>query len=455
MGHNPKKNSPTVALLTYGCSKNLVDSEMLYTQLRQNGIHVQTTDPENAQILILNTCGFIDKAKEENIEAILEAVELKKRGKIQKIIVTGCLSQRYANELSQEIPEVDHFFGTEAYREILSAISPSLKYELIGERQTFTPSHYAYVKISEGCDHPCSFCAIPAIRGKHRSRPMEDILLEITHLADRGCKEVLLIAQDTTYYGKDLYGERKLAELLQRIADVPGIEWIRIHYAYPSHFPIEVIQVMRENSKICRYLDIPLQHISDRVLKSMRRGITKRRTIELVQRIREIVPEITLRTTFIVGYPTEREEDFEELCQFVQSMRFDRVGVFTYSQEEGTASEILGDPISLEEKERRAAKLMEIQKQIVEEKNKVLVGQKKVVLIDEQLANGEYIGRTEGDSPEVDQVVFVRSDGILQPGNFIIAEIEDAIEYDLFARCSTVLQRPYRLDTAGNAEVFC
>ncbi len=420
-----------VALLTFGCSKNLVDSEVLYRQLQHYGVAV-SSEVEDAEAVIINTCGFIDKAKEENIEAILEAVELKKQGKIQKLIVAGCLVERYRAVLEREIPEVDRFVGTEAYGEILQELSPWYQYALVGERALLTPSHYAYVKIAEGCDHPCAFCAIPLIRGKYRSKPMEVIEQEVRQLVDRGVKEIILIAQDTTYYGKDLYGERKLAMLLQRLSDIPGVAWLRLHYAYPAHFPLDVLDLIAERENICAYLDMPLQHISDRVLKSMRRGITKRRTLALLEEIYRRVPNITLRTTFLVGYPNEREEDFLELCDFVQAMEFDRLGVFTFSYEEGTAAAILGDPIPQEEKERRAQHLMEIQREIALRKNRALVGKRMRILIDEEIA-GEYVGRTEGDSPEVDQVVYVRTEQPLQPGMFIDGEIEDAAEYDLFA----------------------
>ncbi len=424
--------APRVALLTFGCSKNVVDSEVLYRQLLHYGVAV-SEDVEDADILILNTCGFIDRAKEENVDAILEAVELKKAGKVQKIIVAGCLSQRYGHTLAQEIPEVDRFVGTEAYEAILQEISPDYRYTLVGERALLTPGHYAYVKISEGCDHPCSFCAIPLIRGRHRSRPMEEIEQEVQHLVRQGVKEIILIAQDTTYYGKDLYGQRMLASLLRRLSDIPGVEWLRLHYAYPAHFPVEVLEVMAERDNICKYLDMPLQHISDRVLKSMRRGITKRRTVQLLETIRATIPDITLRTTFLVGYPNEREEDFQELCDFVAAMEFDRVGVFPYSSEEETAAAVLGDPIPQEEKERRAQQLVEIQRAIALRKNQQLIGSTVKILVDEEIA-GEYVGRTEGDSPEVDQVVYIRSDCKLHPGQFVYGEIEDAAEYDLFAR---------------------
>lgn len=421
----------SVSVLTLGCSKNTVDSEILTGHLQANNMTLAAS-ANDADALIINTCGFIDAAKEESINTILEAVELKKHGNLQTLIVAGCLSERYGKELAKEIPEVDHFFGTEAYSNILKVLSPDLKYSLLGERQLSTPSHFAYLKISEGCDHPCSFCAIPIMRGKHRSKPAEDIIREMQSLVRQGVKEFVVVAQDLTYYGLDINGERTLADLLKRMSDVEGAEWIRLMYAYPAKLPRNILPVIAERPNICKYLDMPMQHGSTEVLKSMRRGITRRATEELVGEIRAAVPGITLRSTFIVGYPSETQKDFEELCEFVSEIQLDRMGVFTYSQEDDTYADILGDPISAEVKEERRATVMGIQREIAREKNMMKIGTMQKVLIDEAVG-GEYQGRTEADAPEVDNEVFIRSEKPLKVGEFVTVEIEDAAEFDLFA----------------------
>ena len=427
------KKRNKISVITLGCSKNTVDSERLMNQLKLNHIEL-TKNLEEADALIINTCGFIEAAKEESINTILEAVELKKEGKIKKVVVMGCLSERYAKELRNEIPEVDSFFGTEAYESVLREFGGNLKYELIGERLLTTPKHFAYLKISEGCDHPCSFCAIPLMRGKHKSRQMEDLIKEAQFLSAQGVKELILIGQDTTDYGKDLYGKRNISELVNKLSLIDGIEWIRIMYAYPSHFPEDLIETISSNPKVCKYIDLPLQHISDNVLKSMRRGITKKRTIELIGKLRNKIPDLTLRTTFIVGYPEETEKDFEELCNFVQDIKFERFGVFTYSMEENTASYKLGDPIPSEIKEERKAILMEIQKEISLNKNKEMIGKELKVIIDEK-ENKFYVARTERDAPEVDGEVYIqKSKNHIQIGKFYSAEIYDCNEYDLFGK---------------------
>lgn len=426
-----KKNK--ISVITLGCSKNTVDSERLMKQLKLNHLEL-TKNLNEADALIINTCGFIEAAKEESINTILEAVELKKEGKIKKVVVIGCLSERYAKELRDEIPEVDSYFGTEAYESVLREFGGNLKYELLGERLLTTPKHFAYLKISEGCDHPCSFCAIPLMRGKHKTKPIEDLIKEAEFLSSQGVKELILIGQDTTDYGKDLYGKRNISELINKLSLINGIEWIRIMYAYPSHFPDDLIETISSNPKVCKYIDLPLQHISDNVLKSMRRGITKRRTIELIEKLRTKIPELTLRTTFIVGYPSETEKDFEELCNFVQDIKFERFGVFTYSMEENTESYKLGDPIPQELKEERKAILMEMQKEISYNKNKKLIGRKLKVIIDGK-ENEYYIARTERDAPEVDGEVYIqKNQNNIQIGGFYSAEIYDCNEYDLFGK---------------------
>ena len=425
-------SKPKISVITLGCSKNTVDSERLMNQLKLNKFDL-TENPEEADSVVINTCGFIDAAKEESVNTILSAVELKKKGKLKKIVVAGCLSERYMDDLRKEIPEVDSFFGTEAYEGIVNDFGGDLKYELLGERFLTTPKHFAYLKISEGCDNPCSFCAIPLMRGLHKSKPMDELLQEVKFLVAKGVKEINIIGQDTTDYGKET-GKRNIAELLNKISLVDGIEWIRLLYAYPSHFLDDLINEIAENPKICKYIDIPLQHISDNVLKSMRRGITKRRTIELLDKLREKIPDITLRTTFIVGYPNEGEKEFAELCEFVKDIKFDRIGVFNYSVEENTPVYILGDPVPPEVKEERKAILMNLQKELSQSKNEKLIGRKMKVIID-NIEGDFYIGRTEKDAPEVDGEVLIRADDIkLKIGNFYDVEINDCNEYDLFGK---------------------
>lgn len=420
-----------VSVITLGCSKNTVDSERLMRQLQLNKIKL-TDDPNQSDTVIINTCGFIEAAKEESINTILNSVALKNEGKLKKVIVAGCLSERYKNDLIKEIPEVDVYFGTENYEGIVKELGGNLKYELLGERMLTTPSHTAYLKISEGCDHPCSFCAIPIMRGLHKSKPMDELIRETEFLATNNTKELVIIAQDTTDYGKDLYGRQNLAELLNKLSEVKGIEWIRIMYAYPSKFPDDVIQEIKTNPKVLHYVDIPLQHISDDVLKSMRRGVTASRTRMLIEKLRTQIPDITLRTTFIVGYPNETEKDFEMLCNFVKDTRFDRVGTFTFSVEENTSSFILGDPVPAGEKQRRKDALMELQQKISLEKNGTFSGKILKVLV-EGIEGDFYIGRTYRDAPEVDGEVLINKKGIkLQPGNFYDVLITDYDEYDLF-----------------------
>lgn len=420
-----------VHIVTLGCSKNTVDSEMLAGCLKANDMDIAPS-AEQADAVIINTCGFIEQAKEESINTILEAVELKRRGELQTVVVAGCLSQRYADDLRREIPEVDHFFGTEAYESIIRALSADLKYALLGDRIVSTPQHYAYLKISEGCDHPCSFCAIPIMRGAHRSVPLEKLVNDAQQLVEGGVREIVLVAQDLTYYGLDLYGHRKLAELLRALSDESGAEWIRCMYAYPSKFPTDILSVVREKSNICNYIDMPMQHASDSVLKSMRRGITRRTTEVLLDTIRNEVPEITLRSTFIIGYPNETEADIDELIEFLDKQQLDRVGVFSYSQEDDTYAYILADPIPREVKEERITRVLEVQREISRAKASQKIGTVQRVLIEEQI-NGEWRGRSEADAPEVDGDVYIRgqSAGIVA-GTFVDVFIDDASEYDLF-----------------------
>lgn len=422
-----------VGVITLGCSKNTVDSERLMNQLLLNGYEL-TENAEEADTVILNTCGFIEAAKQESIEEILKAVKLKNEGVIENVIVAGCLSERYMEDLKTEIPEVDHFYGTEKYEEIIEDMGGHLKYELLGERHLSEQHHFAYLKISEGCDHPCSFCSIPLMRGLHKSKPMEDLISETRFLAKNGVKELIIIGQDTTDYGKDLYGKRNIAELLQKLSEVEGIEWIRLMYAYPSHFPDELIDELANNPKLVKYLDIPLQHISDPVLKSMRRGITRRATVELLDKLRARVPGITIRTTMIAGYPAETEEHFEELLKFIKEFKFDRLGVFTFSVEDNTTSFILGDPVPEKEKKRRKKRIMEIQKRISRKKNEALNGTLQRVIIDS--AEGDfYIGRSTMDAPEVDgEVIIDKEEHLLAPGDMVEVRIYDSAEYDLFGK---------------------
>ena len=409
----------------------MVDSEVMSGQLAANDFDVVH---ENAKldhnIVIVNTCGFIDKAKEESINTILDQVDLKKKGKLDKVYVTGCLSERYKNNLEEEIPEVDAFFGTMELPRLLSTLNADYKAELVGERLLSTPSHYAYMKISEGCNRTCSFCAIPLMRGEHRSKSMEELISEAERLVKMGVKEIMLIAQELTYYGLDLYKKRMLPELLKALARVEGIEWIRLHYAYPSKFPLEIIDVMKDEPKICNYLDMPLQHASDRMLKAMKRQITQQEMKDLIAEIRSRIPGICLRTTLIAGFPGETAEDVEALKNFLEEMQFDRVGVFTYSHEEDTSAYDLKDELTQEEKEARAQDIIAFQQDISFEKNQQKIGQTLKVLIDKKEA-GRYIGRTEFDSVEVDNEVIVHSKKTLKPGDFVMVNITKAYDYDI------------------------
>lgn len=420
-----------VNIITLGCSKNMVDSEVLSGQLVANEIDtVHENDKTDHNIVIINTCGFIEKAKEESINTILSNVELKKKGKLDKVYVTGCLSERYKANLEKEIPEVDAYFGTMELPLILKKFEADYKGELIGERLLSTPQHYAYMKISEGCNRTCSFCAIPLMRGKHVSRSIESLVDEAKKLVQRGVKEIMLIAQELTYYGLDIYKERELPRLLHALADVKGLEWIRLHYAYPSKFPIEIIDVMKERKNICNYLDIPLQHASNNMLKAMKRQITREEMEDLINKIREKIPGICIRTTLIAGFPGETRADVEELKTFLEKMRFDRVGIFTYSHEEQTSAYDLEDDVPAEEKEERAREIMELQQDISLEKNLKKVGQVMKVLVDKKEA-GRYIGRTEFDSVEVDNEVIIQSEKRLKIGEFVNVKITKAFDYDL------------------------
>lgn len=405
------------------------------TQLRAGDFDVIHQHPEEkAQTVIVNTCGFIEAAKQESIDTILHFATLKENGGIEKLYVTGCLSQRYRGELEAEIPEVDAFFGTMDLPALLARFSVDYRHELLGDRSIMTPSHYAYLKISEGCNRTCAFCAIPLMRGQHTSRPIEELIAEARHLVSRGVKEVLLIAQELTYYGLDIYKKRMLATLLEQLASIEGLEWLRLHYAYPSRFPEEVFEVMAQHDNICNYLDIPLQHADNAVLARMRRQITNQETKDLIRRAREVVPEIAIRTTMLVGFPGETESEFEELCDFVKEMRFDRLGVFEYSHEEGTAGAELADDVPAEVKEKRAGKLMEIQRSISLELNELKIDRRLKVLVDRK-ENKNYYGRTEYDSPEVDnEVVIDTSSCDVAVGDFVIVQITDATEYDLYGR---------------------
>ncbi len=422
-----------VNVITLGCSKNLVDSEVMLTQLRGNSINAShESEKDDANVIIINTCGFIDNAKQESIDTILRYADAKQEGSIDKLYVTGCLSQRYRDDLEKEIPEVDAFFGTMELPLLLKKFKADYKHELVGERITTTSRHYAYMKISEGCDRPCSFCAIPLMRGKHVSKPIETLVQEAKSLARNGTKELLLIAQDSTYYGLDIYGRRNLSELLKHLSDVEGIDWIRLHYAFPSGFPTDVLDVMAERPNICNYLDMPLQHGSTRMLKLMRRGITREKTEELVYRIREKVPNITLRTTLIAGHAGETEADHADMVDFVEKMRFDRLGIFTYSHEEGTHAYGMEDNVPAEVKQERANEVMELQEQISRELNEAKIGTLQKVLIDRK-ESGNFVGRTEGDSPEVDnEVIISAKENYLRLGDFANIRITDATEFDLF-----------------------
>ncbi len=419
-----------INMVTLGCSKNIYDSEIIMGQLKANGKEV--AHEVKGDIVVINTCGFIDNAKQESINTILEFVEAKNQGLVEKVFVTGCLSERYKPDLEKEIPDVDQYFGTRELPLLLKALGADYKHELVGERLTTTPRHYAYLKIAEGCDRPCSFCAIPLMRGGHKSTPMEDLVREAEKLAKNGTKELILIAQDLTYYGLDLYKRRALGDLLKQLANVEGIEWIRLHYAFPTGFPADVLEVIEEEPKVCNYIDIPLQHISTKLLKSMRRGTTKEKTNALLADFRAKVPNMAIRTTLICGYPGETLEDFEEMKAWVQEQRFDRLGCFTYSHEENTHAHNLVDDVPQEEKERRVEEIMEIQTQISWELNQAKIGKEFRVLIDRK--EGEYfIGRTEFDSPDVDNEVLIKGTDIYLPiGDFVQVVISDATEFDLF-----------------------
>ncbi|MGK0638415.1 30S ribosomal protein S12 methylthiotransferase RimO [Schleiferia thermophila] len=421
----------TINVITLGCSKNLYDSEVLMGQLRANGKEVVAEAPAG-DIVVINTCGFINNAKQESIDTILHYVDIKERGKVEKVYVTGCLSERYKPDLEKEIPEVDQYFGTRDLPRLLKVLGADYKHELVGERLLTTPSHYAYLKISEGCDRPCSFCAIPLMRGGHKSTPIEELVNQANKLAAKGVKELILIAQDLTYYGLDLYKKRELARLLRELVKVEGIEWIRLHYLYPAGFPEEVLDVIATEPKICNYVDIPLQHISDPILKSMRRGTTREKTDRLLALMRQKVPGIAIRTTLIVGYPGESEEDFQVLKDWVRETRFDRLGCFTYSHEENTHAHQLSDDVPEEVKQYRANEIMAVQQKISEELNQTKVGQTFKVLFDRTEA-GYYIGRTEFDSPDVDNEVLVpmESDTYLRLGEFYNVKITESTEYDL------------------------
>jgi ribosomal protein S12 methylthiotransferase len=422
-----------INVITLGCSKNIYDSEVLMGQLKANKMEVEhESEKDDANIVVINTCGFIDNAKEESVNTIIEQAERKSDGKIDKLFVTGCLSERYKPDLEKEIPNVDEYFGTTDLPKLLQALGADYKHELIGERLTTTPKHYAFLKIAEGCDRPCSFCAIPLMRGKHKSKSIEDLVTEATKLAKDGVKELILIAQDLTYYGLDLYKSRRLADLLRALSEVEGIEWIRLHYAFPTGFPEDVLEVIRNNDKVCNYIDIPLQHISDSVLKSMRRGTTHQKTDALLRKFRLEVPGIAIRTSLIVGYPGETEEDFQELKQWVNDTAFDRLGVFTYSHEENTHAHLLEDDVPEEVKHQRAEEIMELQSDISYRLNQEKVGQTFKVLFDRK--EGEYfIGRTEFDSPDVDNEVLVKAtDSYVRMGDFAQVKITHADHYDLY-----------------------
>lgn len=421
-----------VNIVTLGCSKNVVDSEVLLTQLRGNGIDaVHESADDDASVVVINTCGFIDNAKQESIDTILRYVDAKEEGIVDKVYVTGCLSQRYKDDLEKEIPDVDAWFGTRDLSRLLKVFKADYKHELVGERILTNPSHYAYLKISEGCDRPCSFCAIPLMRGKHISRPIEELVKEAKNLAKGGTKELLIIAQDSTYYGLDLYKKRNLADLLRNLSDVEGIDWIRLHYAFPAGFPMDVLDVMAERPNICKYLDIPLQHGSTEMLQRMRRGITREKTEQLLDTIRTRVPGIAIRTTLIAGHPGESEQEFHEMLGFVERSRFDRLGVFTYSHEENTHSHSFADDVPDDVKQERLEAVMELQQGISLELNQQRVGRTLKVLIDRK-EGGEYIGRTEYDSPEVDNEVTIDATSkYVRIGDFVNVNITGASEFDL------------------------
>jgi len=427
------KTREKVSVITLGCAKNIVDSERLLRQLQLNNLDLRNK-PIEADTVIINTCGFIESAKQESVNTILKTVANKNSGIVKRVYVAGCLSQRYKEELQKEIPEVDFYFGTEDYERILNELGGELKQNLLGERLVTTPSHTAYLKISEGCDRPCSFCAIPIMRGLHRSKSMDKLIEETKFLAANNTKELVLIAQDTTDYGKDLFNGENIYELVNNLSRVEGIEWIRLMYTYPSRFPVKLIEEIASNKKICNYIDMPLQHISDNVLKSMRRGISGRQTRELLYKLRKRIPDLVLRTTIMVGYPNEKDEDFDELCDFIKEIKFDRLGSFTYSQEENTRAYNLGDPIPQKLKIERQKKIMEIQKEISFEKNNELINKELKVLV-EAVEGDFYIGRSYRDAPEVDGEVLINfEDGKIKTGEFYNVKVYDCNEYDLFAK---------------------
>lgn len=434
MRTKPIKKSK-VNVITLGCSKNTFDSELLMGQLKANQMDVSHESLVNkGDTVVINTCGFIDRAKQESIDTILEWSEARKKGKIDRLVVMGCLSERYREELKVEIPDVDAYFGTRELPQVLNSLGADYKYELLGERLLSTPSHFAFLKIAEGCNRPCSFCAIPLMRGAHDSTPIEELVKQAKSLAAQGVKELILIAQELTYYGIDLYGKRKLYELLMELSNVEGIEWIRLQYAYPSQFPLEILDAMQASEKVCNYLDMPLQHAADNMLKAMRRGITRRKTEELISEIRNRIPEICLRTTLLVGHPGETDEDMEELYAFIESQKFDRLGVFQYSHEENTHAGNLIDDVTAELKAFRADKVMELQRDISLQKNLAKIGKTFKVMIDRQ-EDGHWVGRTEFDSPEVDNEVLIPAEHqYLRIGDFAQIQIVDALEYDLFGK---------------------
>lgn len=429
-----KKNK--INVVTLGCAKNIFDSEVMMSQLKANNYEVEhESQSEDSAIVIVNTCGFIDSAKEESVNTIIQFAEAKEAGLIEKLFVTGCLSERYKDDLEKEIPDVDKYFGTKDLPKLLKVLRADYKKELVGERLLTTPSHYAYFKIAEGCDRPCSFCAIPLMRGKHMSTPIEELVKTAKNLVANGTKELLLIAQDLTFYGLDLYKERKLAELLDTLAQIEGLEWIRLHYAYPAGFPMDVIEVMKKHDNICNYLDMPLQHGSTKVLKDMRRGITREKTTKLIQDIRAIIPDIAIRTTLIAGYPGETEEDFEEMMQWIEEMKFERLGIFPYSHEENTHAYNFEDDVPQEIKQKRAEDVMELQAGISWELNQKRIGKTYKVLFD-KVEDGYFVGRTEFDSPEVDNEVLVpvSEENHIRIGDFAEIEITSADHYDLYGK---------------------
>lgn len=435
------KSMKKVNIISLGCSKNLVDTEMLLKQLDKAGYQTETdVDNSDADVVIVNTCGFIGDAKEESVNTILEQVERKKDGLIGQVYVIGCLSQRYGTELKEEIPEVDGFFGKFDWKGVLEKMGQQFNESIRNQRLLTTPSHYAYLKISEGCNRTCSYCGIPIMTGKHKSREFDELLDECRELVKSGVKEILVVAQDLTFYGIDLYGKNRLAELIDRMADIPGLEWIKLHYAYPAGFPEELLQVMRERPNVCKYLDIALQHCSDHMLKQMRRGINKKQTIDLIRKIRQEVPGIFLRTTLMTGHPGETPEDFQELCDFVREMKFERLGVFPYSHEDDTyCDHHYKDDVDEEVKRERADRIMEIQAAVSEEISRNLIGKQLRVLIDRK-EEDYYIGRTEHDSPEVDPEVLITTDRELTIGDFCRVEITGADDYDLFARAIKMVE---------------